>query len=256
MRCFPYLPGLPWPALAQGRFHARTVYFERCRNKNACPVCTRAHVSEQRREFSYEFDAFVKAGYQPYWQTFESGFAQGVDSLRRRKTMGQLWRELSQNGKFAKRFKHLRVVNLRVCEFTSSQGFWTPHFHVVWLFPPEVSTSDIEDFWHLVNSIWRQRQNKKKEYTSHGGTLYKSEVNKNSTRTFAHYLFKSFYLKVDNGIVDIPSSPKTPFDHLIRFAFSGNVEELEKWHEYEDISSNNRSYKFSKRWKTEVSKYI
>lgn len=256
MRCFPYLTSFPWPQLAQERFQAGTVYFERCRNKNACPVCTRAHIAEQRREFSYEFDAFIAAGYKPYWQTFESGFAQRLDGRGRRKAMAKLWRELTQNGKYSSTIKKLRVVNLKVCEFTISQGFWTPHFHVVWLFPPEVSEREIQDFWLLVNSIWRRRQSKNKDCVSLGGSLFNSQVDGKSTRTFAHYLFKSFYLEMSNGMVVIPSSPKTPFDYLVRFAFSGDLDDLEKWHAYEELSSNNRSFKFSKQWKTEADKLM
>lgn len=251
-RCFPYDYRYSWPELARQRLSSQTVYYNRCKNKNACPVCSRAADAKTRRNFSYEFDRFVQEGYKPYWQTFEAGFITELDSKARLKTLNDLWRMLQQAKSFTKLFKSDQVLNLRVTEFTYFEGVWTPHFHVVWLFGPEMRQGAIAKFLSLGSKVWRKRQANHPNCTSSTRILHSGKLDPGSTRPLAHYLFKCMFLRVDEHGIALSRYLKTPMEYLAGFAKTGELEYLEAWLKYEQSSKRARRYKFSKAWKAKL----
>lgn len=248
-RCFPYDYRYSWPELAKQRFSSQTVYYNRCKNKNACPVCSRAADAKARRNFSYQFDRFVHEGYKPYWQTFEAGFKPGLDSKGRIKTLNELWRMLQQVKSFTRQLKSCKALSLRVTEFTYFEGTWTPHFHVVWLFGPKVRQGAIDSFLSGGSKLWRKKQANHPNCVASSRALHSGQLDPSSTRPLAHYLFKCMFLKVDEHGIFVSQFLKTPMEYLAGFAKTGELEYLEAWLEYEHTSRRIRRYKFSKAWK-------
>ncbi len=251
-RCFPYNYRYAWPTLATDRFNSHTVYYNRCKNKNACPVCSRVADAKTRRNFSYEFDCFVIEGYRPYWQTFEAGFEPELGSRGRLKALNNLWRKLQQVKSFTRHLKREQVLSLRVTEFTHRKGVWTPHFHVVWLFGPEMEQSSIDSFLTLASAVWRNKQSNQRGCIPSNRVLHSEPLDPASTKPLAHYLFKCMFLKVDEHGIVLSEYLKTPMEYLAGFAKTGEVEYLEAWLQYEQASKGARRYKFSRAWKAKT----
>jgi hypothetical protein len=251
-RCFPYDYRYSWPELAKRRFSSQIVYYNRCKNKNACPVCSRVADAKARRDFSYEFDRFVHEGYRPYWQTYETGFKPELDSRGRIETLNDLWRKLQQVKTFTRLLKTDQVLNFRVTEFTYFEGVWTPHFHVVWLFGPEMRQGAIDTFLSVGSKVWRNKQANHPNCIASTRVLHSGKLDPGSTRPLAHYLFKCMFLKVDEHGIVLSRYLKTPMEYLAGFARTGEVEYLEAWLHYEQTSRRVRRYKFSKAWKAKL----
>jgi hypothetical protein len=251
-RCFPYNYRYAWPTLATERFNSHIVYYNRCKNKNACPVCSRVADAKTRRNFSYDFDRFVSGGFRPYWQTFEVGFEPDLESRGRLKALNDLWRKLHQVKSFTKHLKRDQVLSLRVTEFTHHKGIWTPHFHVVWLFGSALGQGSIDSFVALASKVWRIKQMNQPGCIPSTRVLYSGPLDPASTKPLAHYLFKCMFLKVDEHGIVLSDYLKTPMEYLASFAKTGEMEYLEAWLQYEKTSKGARRYKFSKAWKTRL----
>ena len=247
-QCFPYNQRYAWPDLATARLNANTVYFNHCRNKNACPVCSRASDASTRRRFSEGFDHFVSLGYQPYWQTLDLGFAAHTSGHERIRITTGIWRKLSQSHKFRSQVTQLNLVSVRVIEFLKPQEEWTPHIHMVWLFGPQVKSKEIQDFFSLVTSLWRKFQSRELKCVATKPDLYSGKLDSSSTAPIAHYLFKAFWITVDDSGVVIPEVAKTPLEHLMHFAAYGDLDALDTWIDYESVSNKVRRYTFSQAW--------
>jgi hypothetical protein len=247
-RCFPYRLGRPWPQLAKDRIASGQYFLQRCQNKNACPTCSRAKDAAIRKQFAEGFDIFVNRGYRPWWQTLELGYLTKTTGRKRVKAINSVWRKLQQAQKFRNQVLDGRIVNLRVTEFTLRDGVWTPHMHIVWLFRADVSDADIQTFLAIVQELWRRYQAKELYCKRSNLDLYSGELDATSTSHIAYYLFKAFYFSVSNIGAVLPDQPRTPLDHLLLYALTGDLEGLKLWKAYEAVSSNVRRYKFSRGW--------
>ena len=251
-RCFPYYRSKTWPLLASQRFQAGQVFLNKCENKNACVVCSRANDARTRKAFSEQFDGFIGQGYKPYWQTFDIGFKTTTVGRSRVKIMGSFWRKLSQNTKYRKIVGKNRVLGLRVTEFEyqSDAQDWTPHYHVVWLFHPEMKHSEIDDFMDYSSTFWRTKQNDHQDCSPNNEPLYCDGLTPASTRSIAHYLFKAFYMNVARGQVALPRELKTPLDYILDYAMNGDLDSLDIWLKYEATSRNARRFIFTSNWRS------
>jgi hypothetical protein len=250
-RCFPYYRYYAWPPLATQRYHAKQVFFNKCDNKNACVVCSRVNDAKTRKAFSEQFDNFIGQGYKPFWQTFDIGFKTIIPGRSRVKIMGSFWRKLGQNTKYRKLVAKNRVLGLRVTEFEyqSESQDWTPHYHVVWLFHPEMKQSEIDDFMDYTSSFWRSQQNNHQDCSPNNEPLYCDKLETNSTRPIAHYLFKAFYIDVDSGQVSLPRELKTPLHYILDYGMNGDLDSLDIWLKYENTSKNARRFTFTSNWR-------
>ena len=253
-RCFPYYRSYTWPLMASVRYQARQVFFNKCENKNACVVCSRANDAKMRKAFSEQFDCYVGQGYKPLWQTFDIGFKTTTSSASRVKIMGTFWRKLSQNTKYRKFVGKHRVLGLRVTEFEYQRDsqVWTPHYHVVWLFHPEVKQGEIDDFMDCTSTFWRSKQNNHQDCSPNNEPLYHGKLETDSTRPLAHYLFKAFYMDIRGGQVVLPGKLKTPLDYALEYGMNGDLDSLDIWIKYETISKNVRRFTFTSNWRNNI----
>ena len=250
-RCFPYYRSYTWPPLATQRHKSGQVYLNKCENKNACVVCSRANDAKTRKAFSEQFDGFVGLGYKPLWQTFDIGFTTTTPSASRVKIMGLFWRKLSQNTKYRRLVGKNRVLGLRVTEFEyeSESQDWTPHYHVVWLFHPEMKQSEIDDFMDYTSTFWRGQQNNYSDCERNNHPLFYGKLDPTSTRPVAKYLFKAFYIDIVGSQVALPRELKTPLHYLLDYAMTGNLDNLDIWLKYETASKNVRRFTFTSNWR-------
>jgi len=253
-RCFPYYGSKTWPPLASQRLKSGQFIINKCGNKNACVVCSRAHDAESRKAFSEQFDDFIRQGYKPYWQTFDIGFKTTTSGKNRVKIMGSFWRKLGQNTKYRKLIGKARVLGFRVTEFEYDweSEDWTPHYHVVWLFNSELTESEIGGFMAHTSTFWRGQQNNHPECEPNNGPLYYNNLDSSSTKSLGHYLFKAFYLNVACGQLTLPDLLKTPSHFLVDFAIKGNLDSLDIWIKYERTSKNTRRLSFTGNWRRQA----
>jgi hypothetical protein len=251
-RCFPYFRSYTWPLMASVRYQARQVFFNKCENKNACVVCSRANDAKMRKAFSEQFDEFTGQGYKPLWQTFNIGFKTTTSSTARIKIMGFFWRKLSQNTKYRRLVGKKRILGLRVTEFEYQRDSqdWTPHYHVVWLFHPEMNQSEIDDFIDYTSTFWRGKQNNYQDCSPNNEPLYHGKLDPSSTRPIAHYLFKAFYIDMSVGQVVLPRKLKTPLHYALDYGVNGDLDSLDIWIKYETTSKNVRRFTFTSSWRS------
>lgn len=247
-RCFPYSTLYPWPSLAGARMMNNQVTFNKCGNKNACPHCARVHGARMRKKFCSEFEYLVGEGYVPYWQTLELGYTPESSSIERTKLINSIWRQIQQTHRYRSLLSKHGLLNLRVTEFTYRDDSWTPHFHIVWMFKPGTDNSEAEAFLDEVSSLWRGFQNKNPLCAVNGGYVYSGPLDPDSSNPLGFYLFKAFYLKMDNGLVAKSDLPSSPFQSLVYWSLTGDMEHLRRWKDYEKTSSNLRRFKFSSAW--------
>jgi hypothetical protein len=250
-RCFPYYRSYAWPLMASARYQASQVFFNKCENKNACVVCSRANDAKMRKAFSEQFDYFIGQGYKPFWQTFDIGFTTITSSASRVKIMGMFWRKLSQNTKYRKLVGKKRVLGLRVTEFEYQRDSqdWTPHYHVVWLFHTEMKQREIDDFIDFTSTFWRSKQNNHQDCSPNNKPLHYRKLDPNSTRPIAHYLFKAFYIEIHGSQVELPRKLKTPLHYALDYGMNGDLESLDIWIKYEATSRNVRRFTFTSNWR-------
>lgn len=246
--CFPYLSWYRWPELAVQRFATGQYRIGRCKNKNACPVCARANEARQRSKFHQDYDALIDSGYVPYWQTFEAGFIDGTTGKQRYKAMADLWRALKQNKAFRRLCARLGALEFRVTEFTYIGRRWTPHYHVVWMFSPDAQEKEIAQFLDEVSCIWRGKQKNHPRCTDNSRALYSAALDDGDSARKARYVFKTFYLELENKEAKLPENLEKPFDYLVYFCLTGDLDALHVWTEYEAVSLNTRRYVFSRNW--------
>jgi hypothetical protein len=253
-RCFPYYRSYTWPPLASARHKAGQVFLNKCENKNACVVCSRANDAKVRKAFSEQFDSYIVQGYKPLWQTFDIGFKTTTASRTRVKIMGTFWRKLSQNTKYRRLVGKNGVLGLRVTEFEYQRDSqdWTPHYHVVWLFHPEMKQSEIDDFMDYTSTFWRSKQNNHQECSPNNEPLYHGKLETNSARPIAHYLFKAFYMDIRGDHVVLPGKLKTPLDYALDYGMNGDLDSLDIWIKYETTSKNVRRFTFTRNWRNNV----
>lgn len=120
--------------------------------------------------------------------------------------------------------------------------------HIVWLFRSDVDDTEIQSFLNIVQDLWRRYQAKESDCKNSKVDIYSGELDPTSTSHLAYYLFKAFYLRVDDSGAVLPEVIKTPLDHLLYYALTGDLYGLELWNAYEAVSSNVRRYKFSNGW--------
>ncbi len=253
-RCFPYYRSYTWPLLASVRYQARQAFFNKCENKNACVVCSRANDAKTRKAFSEQFDGFTGQGYKPFWQTFDIGFTTTTSSAIRVKIMASFWRKLSQNTKYRRLTGKKRVVGLRVTEFKYQRDSqeWTPHYHVVWLFHPEMKQREISDFMDCISTFWRSKQNNHQNCSPNNKSLFYRKLDPRSTRPIAHYLFKAFHIEIHGSQVKLPRKLKTPLDYALDYGMNGDLDSLDIWIKYETTSKNVRRFTFTSNWRNNV----
>jgi hypothetical protein len=250
-RCFPYYRSYIWPPMASARYQTGQTFLNKCDNKNACVVCSRANDAKIRKEFSEQFDGFTGQGYEPFWQTFDIGFKTNTSSLARIKITGLFWRKLSQNTKYRRLIGKKRVVGLRVTEFEYQRDSqdWTPHYHVVWLFHPEMKQSEIGDFMDYTSTFWRGKQNNHQNCSPNNKPLHYRKLDPSSTRPIAHYLFKAFYIEIHGSQVKLPRKLKTPVHYALDYGMNGDLDSLDIWIKYEATSRNARRFTFTSNWR-------
>lgn len=251
-RCFPYYRSKTWPLLASQRYQAGQVFLNKCENKNACVVCSRVNDAKTRKTFSEQFDGFIGQGYKPYWQTFDIGFKTTTAGRSRVKIMGTFWRKLSQNTKYRRLIGITRVLGLRVTEFECLIDFedWSPHYHMVWLFHPDVEQGEINAFMGFTSAFWRSNQNNYPDCEPNNHPLYFGKLDPTSTRPIAKYLFKAFYIEIVGNQVALPRKLKTPIHYALDYAINGNLDSLDIWLNYENTSKNARRFTFTSNWRS------
>jgi len=250
-RCFPYYRNYTWPLMASVRYQARQVFFNKCENKNACVVCSRANDAKTRKLFSEQFDGFIGQGYKPLWQTFDIGFKTTTSGRSRVKIMGTFWRKLGQNTKYRRLISKSRVLGFRVTELEYQPDFedWSPHYHVVWLFQPDVTQSEIDAFMTYTSTFWRSQQNNHLDCEPNNHSLYYGKLDPTSTRPIAKYLFKAFYIDIFGSQVVLPRELKTPLHYILDYAMNGDIDSLDIWIKYETTSKNVRRLTFTSNWR-------
>ena len=246
-RCFPYGPNFPRSKLAQQWLAQNPGPTTRCGNRNACPVCSRAHEASASKRFGYTFDDYMDQGYQPWWQTLEAGFEVSMSAKDRYGSMNRLWGSVLASRGLRQARKTLGAASLRVTEETLIDEIWTPHFHVLWVFPQEISEPDIIAFLDLISTQWRQKQSKMAGLRASSRLPYTSPLD-STTVPKKQYLFKSFWISVSEKGIEEQSNLARPVDFLISAALTGDLAHWECWNAYEIASMGVRRYSFSRNW--------
>lgn len=245
--CFPYLSHYFLSEAAQDWVDQHPGISGPCNNANICPVCARRHEASLRKQFAGDFESLLATGFTPYWQTFELGFPTDMPSIERYGALHLAWRKCLETPRLKAIRSHLQVQYLRVLEETIIDEKWTPHFHVIYLFKQSTTESQIEDFLAEFSLVWRKIQFKARPLIASSHPLYSAKLD-GSIIPITSYLFKNFRFEMNGFSILIPKVPSKPFDFLIHFVLTGELVSLERWLEYESVSSGKRRYCFSRNW--------
>lgn len=245
--CFPYGPKFPRPSEADEWLAANPGITKRCGNRNACPVCARAHEARMRKSFAYSFDHYIEEGWIPWWQTLEVGFDPKMEARDRYRALSRIWSQVMASRGIRRIREGLGAAYLRVTEETLVDGLWTPHFHVVWIFMAGVSNKEILEFFDEFSLRWRGLQALVLKSVENSRPLYYARLD-TTTIPKMQYLFKSFRIEVTEQGMQVPGSMVRPIDFLIAAAGWGDLDCWDRWSAYQEASMGARRYKFSKNW--------
>lgn len=134
--CFPYKPWGWMPHLDRERFLLSPFIFQACRNKNACPVCARKHGARSRRLLLSSLRNYFECRHSVWSQTLEMGFEESMGPQDRYRTILRAFTQLLKTPAIRRLRQRTRIAYYRVLEETLIQETWTPHLHVLWVFPP------------------------------------------------------------------------------------------------------------------------
>jgi hypothetical protein len=246
--CFPYKFGFPWPPIATQRFATGQYRLYKCSNINACVVCGGKNAGSVQKQLNLCLDSRIKEGASIWLMTLELGFDECLPAKKRYRTISRLFgKVLNQSG--VKRLRNeWEIPYFKALEEVLIDQIWTPHFHLVWVFPPGIPGEVISEFMDLISVKWRFLASKEPFLSPHRRAVWAQELDHKDggVSRISRYFTKSFYWEISQDKAG--DNPRTPMDYAIRFAFTADLDALEVWNAYEEASNGAHRFKFSRNW--------
>jgi len=234
-----------------------------CGSVHSCPVCA-SKIQAVRRE---ELRVFISKA------AMESAIVFSTMTLRHRKgqSLAQLWEALAYCNQRVGQDKTVRRLRekfgrdgyIRTVEATHGDSGWHPHIHSIQIFDPYVTQEQLDELNAAEFRAWKSAAKKKglgeplQEHT-------KLDLILDPTSTFSDYFVKAVYdadLYAANEVkagadalaAEVSGSTiktarknsRTPFEILWSFGQTGDLDDLDLWHEWEAASRGRRQLVWS-----------
>ena len=230
-----------------------------CGSVWACPRCS-ARIMAVRR---------LELGVLVSWAAAHGmTVAFGTVTLRHRKDQGldELWAALSkgqQGVTQARKVRRLRddlgrVGYVRATEVTYGGNGWHPHIHTIQLFHGEVSQEQLDELRDAEFAVWK-RQALNRGLGAPVKKRYELRKVVDAERKFSDYFVKSVYdPSVERAAKSVSfemtgsltkkgrrKESRTPWQVLEDFGRTGDMDDLDVWHEFETASKGKRALVWS-----------
>ena len=238
-----------------------------CGSVWACPRCSARIMAVRRMELGSLIAWAARLGMT---------VAFGTVTLRHRKDQGlaELWAALNKgpqgvtNATKVKRLRNElgRVGYVRATEVTHGGNGWHPHIHTIQLFKGEVSQEQLDELRDAEFSVWK-RQALNRGLGAPVKKRYELRKVVDAERKFSDYFVKSVYDPSAEPVYD-PSveraaksvgfemtgsltkkgrrkESRTPWQVLEDFGRTGDMDDLDVWHEFETASKGKRALVWS-----------
>ena len=230
-----------------------------CGSVWACPRCSARIMAVRRMELGVLISWAVDRGMTVVF---------GTVTLRHRKGQGlaELWAALNkgqQGVTQARKVRRLRdelgrVGYVRATEVTYGGNGWHPHIHTIQLFDGEVSQEQLDELRDAEFAVWK-RQALNRGLGAPVKKRYELRKVVDAERKFSDYFTKSVYdPSVERAAKSVKfemtgsltkkgrrKESRTPWQVLEDFGRTGDMDDLDVWHEFETASKGKRALVWS-----------
>lgn len=209
-----------------------------CGSPWACPMCTPMIGTGRLRQTTDLFTEAHRRGHGAGFMTLTNSHHRGHRLTDLREHQAEAFRRtLATRAVKQARVAHGVTGFLHGREVMHSvEAGWHPHSHLVWLFDRLISPERYAEFGGLLHAVYAGELAKLGDYRStweHGLDLQVVDL-QDADGALTQYLHKfGREMSTPGTKLGRRQGHLTPFELLEEFRTTGNVEYLERWHEYE-----------------------
>lgn len=260
-----------WSHTSEGQVHVRrtvegdkvTSGYEglaKCGSAWSCPMCARTIEARRREEIRHIVQGARADGLQIAMLTMTLRHKDGQSLAKLLDVSGKGYRSVMDSRAVRNRLKELGLDGyVRVLEINVGRNGWHPHYHVVLLFDTELQGVVFDDaLKELADAMFRTWSNKAKKEGLAKPMRDFFHIERIDAGDVSTYLTKKSFVPNEKNIEavgfemagrtvkDARGESRTPWDVFADFTDTGDLDDLDLWHEYEGATKGKRSITFSR----------
>ncbi|MEU4541690.1 protein rep [Streptosporangium sp. NPDC023825] len=227
---------------------------ESCGRIWLCPVCSAKVRNRRGDEVAEGVGRWIGQGHDAHFFTATLPHDHGDALAASLGVLTDTWRWMTSHKAYKAAKRRFGVVGtIKAVEVTHGRNGWHPHIHAVVLVETAIETLSLFDWYARMDALWADGL--VRHGWSPGRQPYRFRALPvqlgDSGRALAAYVTKVQDAGLGNELAraDLKSSKKssrTPFQILADFGTSGDVQDLDLWHEYESATQGKSAIRWSR----------
>lgn len=200
-------------------------------------------MAEKREDFIRLMDSWVADGGLVHSMTLTIRNSFLEPTRAKYEALSRTWAAMNRRRPFQSLKAECGAEVVRVLEEVLTDEGWFPHYHLAWFFPAGVSRAKVRTFMAKVKTYWCEAANSVWKLGADVAPQFDKPVTLSGSKSFAQYLFKHGFHKLD---LDLYKDEFSPFELVRYLLVSGEADGWQFWQDFTLASEGMNRVRFSK----------